>query len=77
MRKYIDNDGNTHEDFPLKPCPFCGAEPELSFIGNAHTKSRSVKIECNVCGVEITNSVIRNTHGMCLNISVQKWNKRI
>lgn len=77
MHIYIDNDGNKHEDFPLKPCPLCGGAPELTFIGNSITHTRSVKIKCKVCGVLIINSVLKNSHGMCLNISVQQWNKRV
>lgn len=74
---YIDNNGNELENDSLLNCPFCGCSPNLVFIGNNRTKSRKVSINCCGCFAKMTNATIRFNHEWLLNISINKWNKRI
>lgn len=34
----------------LKPCPFCGGEPQIRQIGNEHTKKCIVEVRCKTLG---------------------------
>jgi len=72
-----DNGGNLIELDELLPCPFCGGEPEIIFIGNNQTKSRSVKIKCPDCRIERTDAGIRFNHQRIAEIAVKNWNRRI
>lgn len=74
---YSDNNGNNHELDKLLPCPFCGGEPLLEFIGNDFTKNRKVEIKCQSCHIESVNATIRNNSKWVAEISINKWNKRV
>lgn len=62
----------------LIPCPFCGETPNLTQIGNAHTRKRGIKIKCPTLGcVEFQTCVIRNTLEWAEERAREKWNTRI
>lgn len=62
----------------LKPCPFCGAQPELQQVGNYATKKRGFQVVCNTWGCQ--------AKWVCLTISsplekarewaIAAWNRR-
>ena len=63
----------------LKPCPFCGSEAaEPVFIGNDHTKKRTVTIKCKApgCTKGVTVGALRFSHKWCHEEAVKKWNTR-
>jgi len=63
----------------LKPCPFCGSEAaEPLFIGNDHTKKRTVTIKCKApgCTKGVTVGAMRFSHEWCHEEAVKKWNTR-
>lgn len=63
----------------LKPCPFCGSEAaEPVFIGNDHTKKRTVTIKCKApgCTKGVTVGALRFSHEWCHAEAVKKWNTR-
>jgi hypothetical protein len=60
----------------LKECPFCGAYPMLSEIGNEHTHKKTIKIKCPVCRVQMVNSAIRYDFDWLKCASIDKWNRR-
>jgi len=62
----------------LKPCPFCGGEARLQYIGNNHTKKRAVHIGCSTpgCTVEIRVAAIYKGHDWCEKIAREKWSNR-
>jgi len=61
----------------LLPCPHCGGEPELKFIGNEHTKSRTAVIKCKDCRATILNSTIHQNSETVANWTITAWNNRI
>ena len=61
----------------LLSCPFCGAEPQLTFIGNDYSKSRTVEIKCKGCRVKMVNSGIIMGGEQLAKVSIEKWNKRV
>ena len=64
-------------DTELKPCPFCGGEAEKIFIGNEHTKKRSLEIKCTKCRVKRVNSAIHHSHEWLDEVSTKAWNDRV
>ena len=62
----------------LKPCPFCGGEAEIKYIGNEHTKSRSAQIKCKTwgCGIKKTVSAMRFNIDWCEEKVIKAWNRR-
>ncbi|MAC14236.1 MAG: hypothetical protein CL539_06095 [Alcanivorax sp.] len=63
----------------LKPCPFCGSEAaEPLFIGNDHTKKRTVTIKCKApgCTKGVTVGALRFSHEWCHEEAAKKWNTR-
>lgn len=74
---YTTNNGVKVNSEELKPCPFCGGDAELIFIGNDYCKSRKVQIKCKGCRVTIINGAIRFTQEWLVDVSVKAWNKRI
>ena len=62
LKEYSDNNSNVIFYDIMLECPFCGGDPELSFIGNNHTKSRKVRIKCKKCRVQMINVGLRFDH---------------
>ncbi len=62
----------------LKPCPFCEAEAKMKFIGNEHTKSRTIEVKCSnsECRVTMKNGAIRFGFDWLEDISIKAWNRR-
>lgn len=60
----------------LLPCPFCGGKPATTFIGNNHTKKRSVEIKCTECFTKQVTGAIRHDHKWCEEKAIETWNKR-
>ncbi len=65
------------EEIFLSDCPFCGSEPEVSHIGNNHTKKRTIEIKCKGCNVKMRNSAMKNNFSWLESVSVKKWNNRV
>ncbi len=77
--KQIEYTPHTEPNFfadELLPCPFCGGEAELLFIGNGHTKSRRVEVKCKKCRIKRTVGAIRHGSEWCAKISINEWNQR-
>ena len=65
----------------LKPCPFCGGEPEVKRVGNAHMKKVAVHIYCTTfgCTVEMRCAELTRhggNHEQCEKWAIEKWNTR-
>ena len=60
----------------LLPCPFCGGEAELLFIGNSYTKSRKAEIKCKKCYARIINAALKHGSEWVAKHSIDDWNKR-
>lgn len=56
----------------LLPCPFCGAEAEMTQIGKD-----KVKIKCTGCFVEKQSKVLRYTIDWLQSTMAMWWNKRV
>lgn len=71
---------NAYDDsteYNLLPCPFCGNEPKVTFIGNEYSKTRKITISCKKCNAKIVNMAMKNGFTWLEKISVYKWNLRI
>ena len=66
---------NSHE-FELDKCPFCGADPTVTYIGNNNTTTRAIKIKCPICRIERTDGAIRYDFEWLENIASMSWNRR-
>ena len=75
-KMYYPNSDDKFTAGELLPCPFCGGEAKLTFIGNDHTKTRKVIIKCTKCFVKRTDATIKNNHEWCAKTSINKWNTR-
>ena len=60
----------------LKPCPFCGGEPEIRYQGNDYTKSRKITIRCPKCRIERRDAAIKNNFEWLERIAIGHWNTR-
>ena len=60
----------------LKPCPFCGGEAEKKFIGNNHTKKRSIEIKCKSCRVKRVDAALYQSHEWLDDVATRNWNQR-
>ena len=60
----------------LKPCPFCGADADIKFIGNDYTKKRSVEIKCTKCFTLQKTGTIMFGHAQCEEWAKEEWNAR-
>jgi len=74
---YVDNNGNVFIADVMLPCPFCGGEPKINFIGNDYTKNRKVEIKCTKCRATILNAGLRYSQEQIARISINAWNKRV
>lgn len=73
---YTDHGGNDLIADELLPCPFCGGEPKLIFIGNNFTKSRKVEIICMKCRCKRTIGTVHHSSHWAAELSIEQWNKR-
>lgn len=60
----------------LLPCPFCGATPELIFIGNGYTKTRKAQIKCPKCRIQRIDAAIKHSSEWVAKVAINHWNKR-
>jgi hypothetical protein len=60
----------------LLPCPFCGCQPELKYIGNDRLKKRSITIKCPNCRIERTDSALRFGFEWLEGVVEKNWNTR-
>ena len=74
---YYPHSGNDFIADVMLSCPFCGGEPELTFIGNDYSKSRKVEIKCKGCRVTLVNAGIRSGSEQLAKWSIEAWNKRV
>lgn len=74
----MTNDGLELPEHQLKPCPFCGGVPVVKFVGNRHTKKRSVVITCGTfgCTYHLVVAAIRGTAAWCYGKAAEQWNRR-
>ena len=74
---YKPHSGNDFMADSLLPCPFCGSDAELTFIGNDYAKSRKVEIKCSGCRITLVNAGIRTGSRELAVYSIESWNKRV
>ncbi len=60
----------------LKLCPFCGTQPVKRFIGNEHTKKRSIEISCPKCRIKRTDAAFIQSHEWLDKVATRNWNQR-
>ena len=60
----------------LLPCPFCGADPELIFIGNGYTKIRKAQIKCPKCRIQRIDATIKHSSEWVAKAAINHWNER-
>ena len=64
------------EELKLLDCPFCGGKPEKIFIGNDHTKTRSIEIKCKACRVKRVDKALTHDHKWLDEVGTKAWNQR-
>jgi len=74
---YKPHSGNDFLADVMLSCPFCGGEPQLTFIGNDYSKKRKVEIKCKKCRVTMVNAGIRSGSEQLAKLSIEAWNKRV
>jgi Lar family restriction alleviation protein len=74
---YKPHSGNDFLADVMLSCPFCGGEPQLTFIGNDYSKKRKVEIKCKGCRVTMVNAGIRSGSEQLAKWSIEAWNKRV
>lgn len=72
---YYGNSGAFTADV-LLPCPFCGAKPNITFVGNDYTKKRKVNVKCPKCRAERTDAGIRTNLNDLAVVAIKNWNER-
>lgn len=70
------NDGR-HIVVEVKPCPFCGEQPDIGHVGNDYTKGQGIKIRCSGCRYEFVDKTLRNGIDWIIPKTVAHWNKRV
>ena len=58
------------------PCPFCGNNPVVRFIGNDSTTRRAIEVKCGSCGATRIDAAIMHGFDWLEDIAVKNWNKR-
>lgn len=61
-------------EYKLNRCPFCGGEPNVSFIGNEFGKKRKIVIKCKKCRCQRTDATLKNNFEWLEDIAVNNWN---
>lgn len=61
----------------LKPCPFCGCEPDSPRTNRIEHNSHIAKIECFGCGAVVAFSRTQESEALAIKAVVQVWNRRI
>ena len=74
---YTPHSGNDFLADAMLPCPFCGGEPKLTFIGNDYSKVRKVEIKCKQCRVSIMNAGIKSSSEQLAKYGIASWNSRV
>ena len=77
--EYTDHNGNVFLADVMLPCPFCGADGELYFIGNnASPKGRKAVAKCTNkdCRCEMVNATLRHNTEWVANVTLSAWNRR-
>ena len=60
----------------LLPCPFCGSDPAVKYIGNEHSNKLSIKIRCPICRIQRTDSSILHGFEWLESVAESNWNER-
>ena len=66
----------TKKKTELLPCPFCGGEAKIKYIGNDYTKKRSIEIECNCCHIKKRISALYQGLEWLEDKIIDFWNRR-
>ena len=61
----------------LLPCPFCGATPKVTYIGNEHTSKRSITVKCPKCRIQRTDATLSHGFDWLDAIAKEAWNERV
>ena len=61
----------------LLDCPFCGAEPSVTHIGNNHTKIRKLIIKCPQCRIKRVDAALKNNFDFLEKVASEQWNNRV
>jgi hypothetical protein len=56
----------------LKPCPFCGCDPKLTYEGK-----NGIRIKCTGCGMGIKQKVLERSLDWLEGVIVKAWNNRV
>jgi Lar family restriction alleviation protein len=70
----ISYDGE--RQYELLPCPFCGGEPIVRFIGNDHSRKRVIEIRCKKCRASRKDAALRYGFDWLESIATEAWNTR-
>jgi len=68
--------GGTNER-ELLPCPFCGGEPIVKYIGNNLTQARKIEIKCTRCRIKRIDATVRHSFDWLEDVAVGGWNQRV
>lgn len=70
---------NKYENVKLKPCPFCGGEPEYTKVGNEYIGFSEATIKCKKCFVQSKQKFMRKKFDFDWidEVMIEHWNTRI